>query len=179
MTCERLYPSASIAAYPDVPEAPWMTGRLLVVPVPEPLEYRIDPEYPGPPKPMYQGSVPVMRDDLVDSLRECGVDNLQLFRAVIRDPRDGSEHSNYKAFNIVGVVSCADMGQSVLMGTSSSRMIDVDFEGLVIDEARTGGALLSRLAEAVISIVVHDKVKNQLQANGIPGIAFYGGGTMS
>ncbi|MCC7069732.1 MAG: hypothetical protein IT383_00320, partial [Deltaproteobacteria bacterium] len=74
---------------------------------------------------------------------------------------------------------CADMAASRLMGTSSSRLGDVDFAALVIDESRTGGARLFRLAENVSAIVVDEAVKAAIDASGIPGFVFYGPGEWS
>ena len=91
----------------------------------------------------------------------------------------GEEHKNYKAFNIVGLVAAADMGASQLMGTSTSTMGDVDFAGLVIDESKTHGLLLFRLAEATNAIVVHEEIKAAIDAAQIPGFVFYGPGEWS
>jgi hypothetical protein len=158
----------------------WRDGAVIREPVPEPLVYLLDPDYPGTPKPLYKEcAIPVMRDDVADALRQGGVDNIQYFRAILRDPKSGREYSDYKAFNIVGVIACADMGTSELMGTSDSAMIDVDFSGLVIDESKTGGALLFRLGESVSAIVVHEKVKDSIEQRAIPGFVFYGPGEWS
>jgi hypothetical protein len=176
MTCEGIPDPAGMGDSPDFETGPWMSGGPLDFDVQELLEYTLDPEYPGELKPLYENAVPVMRDDLLEALQEAGVDNLELFRAVIRDEEKGIDYTNYKAFNIVGVVSCADMSKSQRMGTTNSTMIDVDFDSLVIDESKTGGALMFRLAEAVNAIVVHEKVKRNIKKRGIPGMTFYGPG---
>lgn len=169
-------PATMIGSEPDLPSAPWMTGRLVPEPAGE-LEYALDPDYPGGLMPMYPAeSVPLMRQDVVDALQAAGVDNLQLFPAVVRDPATGKEHRNYKAFNLVGIVSAADMGESVLMGTSDSALIDVDFDRLVLDDERPGGLLMFRLAEAVNAIVVHASVREHIEAAGIAGLDFLGPG---
>jgi hypothetical protein len=61
---------------------------------------------------------------------------LQIFDAIIEDPITGVKYTNYKAFNVIGVVSAANMDKSILTGTSDSRMIDTDFESIVIDEEK-------------------------------------------
>jgi len=43
---------------------------------------------------------------------------------------------------------------------------------LVIDEAKTRGALLFRLAESVNGIVVHETIKNAIEATGIDTLTF-------
>lgn len=173
MECHGVYPSVAIAKGPKMSAAPWFHGGRLAVEVPEPLVYTLEPE-PGNIKVMYSGmKYPVMRDDLVEALHSVGVDSLQLFAAVLREPSTGVEHTNYKAFNIVGVVAAADMGKSALMGTSDSTMIDVDFESLAVDETKAAPFRLFRLAESVNAIVVDDVVKNEVERRGIPGMVFY------
>jgi len=153
-----------------------MDGQPITMTVPEPLVYALDPHYHGLLKPLYKAAIPLMREDLIAALNEARVDNLQYFQAVLRDTIKGKEYGNYKAFNIVGVVSCADMQKSALMGSSDSQMIDVDFRSLVIDESKTGGALVFRLAEAVNAIVVHENVRTLIEEQGVPGMTFYGPG---
>jgi hypothetical protein len=137
----------------------WRDGRLIRDPVPQPLEYELDPDYPGNPKAMYyEEAIPIVRQDVIDALQRSGVDNIQYFDAIVRDPGSGKEYRNYKAYNILGLVASADMRASKLMGTSNSSLGDVDFHALVIDEAKTHGLQLFRLAENVSAIVVDEKV---------------------
>ncbi len=179
MTCEGIYPRNTIGESPDVPGSPWNDGQPLADAIPEPLVYALDPDYPGQMLPLYDIAEPLMREDLLGALEQAGVDNLQTYRAVIRDTVKNLEHKNYKAVNIIGVVSCADMDRSERMATTDSTMVDADFRHLVIDEAKTGGALMFRLAEAVSAIVVHEKVKKAIEDAGIPGMVFYEPGEWS
>lgn len=179
MTCEGKHPIAAIDEVPRLPGGPWMKGKPIAIDVPVPLVYTLDASRPGNLKAMYDKAIPLLRDDLVEALREAGVDNLECFAAVIRDTRAGKEYANYKAVNIVGVLACADMDRSEVLGGVDSRLIDVDFAGLVMDEAKAAGALLFRLAEAVNAIVVDEKVKQRVLDRGIPGMVFYGPGEWS
>jgi hypothetical protein len=120
-----------------------------------------------------------MSGALKRALESVGVSNLQYFPALLRDPLNGSDIADFWAFNIVGLVACADMQRSSMMGTSNSSMGDVDFDALVIDEARAGDQPIFRLAESVSAIVVNDHVRNSVLAAGIPGMVFYGPGTWS
>jgi hypothetical protein len=179
MVCEGKYPVMPIGRGPDF-RGNWRDGQPIEDPVPQPLVYTLDADYPGTPKAMYyEEGIPIVREDVIETLRRAGVDNLQYFDALLRDPRDGTEFKDYRAYNIVGLVACADMEASELMGTSDSTMGDVDFQSLVIDEKKTGGLLLFRLAEKVSAIVVHEKVKDAIEAAGIPGFVFYGPGEWS
>src|SRR5205809_3545758 len=106
MGCEGLFPATMIGNEPELPRGPWMTGQLITYTdeIREPLVFELDPGYPGPLRPMYKADAPLMREDLLKALAEAGVDNLQPFPALLRDPTSGEEHSNYKAVNVVGVI---------------------------------------------------------------------------
>lgn len=179
MTCEGIRPSTTVLEVSEWNGPPWMTGQLIDRPVPNPFVFLLDPHYPGELLPMYEGSILVMRDELIRKLQKAGVDNLQLFPALIRDEEKNREYADYKAVNIVGLISCANMDESTRMDPEDdeSDMIDVDFDSLVIDESRTGGMLLFRLAEAVSAILVHRNVRERVQA--LRGMTFYASGEWS
>jgi hypothetical protein len=173
MGCEGVFPSTALGTRPDLPRGPWMTGQRITYDVPTPLVYGLDPDYPGELLAMYKSAAPLMRADLLAALSDAGVDNLQLFDAVLRDPLKGTEHKDYKAVNVVGVVAAADLGASQMMGTSDSTLIDADFHRLAFREDVPTDLLLFRLAESVNAIVVHDRVKRRIESAGIPGMTFY------
>ncbi|MDL1888838.1 hypothetical protein FBQ96_04515 [Nitrospirales bacterium NOB] len=179
MVCEGKHPIMPIARGPNF-RGNWRDGQVITEAVPQPLIYTLDPDYPGSPKAMYYGeAIPVVREDVIEVIRQAGVDNIQYFDAVLRDPSTGKEYRNYKAYNIVGLVACADMQASELMGTSDSTMGDADFHSLVIDETKTEGLLLFRLAENVSAIIVYEKIKQSIENSNIPGFVFYGAGEWS
>lgn len=173
MTCEGIYPSAALKGGPQLGVPPWMHGRVIDS-VPVPLHYTLDPERPGNLCAMYQGAkYPLMSDELVAALQNAGVDNVQFFDAVIFDSLSGDEHSKYKAFNVVGIVSAADLEESIFMESSDSRLIDADFESLKLNEKKAVPFKLFRLAENVGAIIVDEVVKNEVEQSGIPGMVFY------
>jgi hypothetical protein len=183
MVGEGVHPAAAIRltrGRKSLPKPRWIDGQRLGFEVPVPIVVELDPDYPGTPKALYgTHPVPVMSDDVVDALVAAGVDNLELFPAILIDPSSGVEYRNYKAFNIVGKVSAADMERSTRMGVGSSQMIAVDFDSLVIDEAKAGGLRLFRLAENLGAIVVDEAVKDEIERRGIPGMFFYPSGEWS
>ena len=171
--------SASIGPAPQVEGvSSWIKGQLIDTPVPQPLQFTVEPDEddrepdePGVLLEMYQDSYVLMTNRLVDALHEAGVDNLQLFDAVISDPRTGSISADYKVVNVVGVVACADLGRSTYTATGTP-LIDVSFDRLVIDPQRAGGLLLFRLAESLSAIIVHERVKSHLLAKGFDMLTF-------
>ena len=158
----------------------WIDGTPLGFEVPKPIVCELDPNYPGTPKALYHAEpIPVMNDELAAALAAAGVDNLELFDAVLVDPETGKAHRNYKAFNIVGKIAAADMEKSKRMGVSDRKMISADFDSLDIDESRAVGGRIFRLAENVTAIVVDEQVKREVESRGIEGIFFYPSGEWS
>jgi hypothetical protein len=179
MTCEGVVPGTAVSRVSEWNGPPWMTGEVITANVARPFVFRLVPEYPGKMKPMYEGTVLLMNDDLVQALESAGVDNLQKFPAVITDEVKGQRYTNYTAVNIVGTIRCADMAASERMDPDDDEdLINVDFDSLVIDEKKAGGALLFRLAESVSAIVVHRRVKEAVERT-VPGMTFYGPGEWS
>ncbi len=191
MTCEGQYPIRTLTGAPDPDDLgtmSWWLGRKITTPIPEPLVYmltvRIDPETGKPmrgnPLAMYdEEDPPVMREDLKAALWDAGVDNIDFYKAIVKDPLDGKELTNYWAFNVLGLISCADMNRSKLMGTSQSQLLDVDFDSLVIDEKATMGFSFFRMAENISAIIVSDRVKETIERHKIPGMVFYSSGQWS
>ncbi|HVT81744.1 MAG TPA: hypothetical protein VHM90_13955 [Phycisphaerae bacterium] len=169
----------TVSERPKLPGGGWMSGKRITAAVPEPLVYALNPRYPGDLRAFYNEAIPLMRDDLIQAMREAGVDNLEIFRAVLKDPFAKKDLTNYKSVNIVGVVSCADAAKSARMGTSDSNLVDADYAALNIDENKAGGLLCFRLAEAVNAVVVHAKVKQSIEAKNLPGVEFFGPGEWS
>jgi hypothetical protein len=154
----------------------WITGALLDFPPPHHLEIELRPRdsrYPNVMVEYIPARMPIFRDDLIQALHEAGVDNLQLFDLTLIDPDDGTRYTNYKAVNILGAVEAADMKKSIATVHPGGALIDVDFDRLVIDENNTYGFYMFRLAESVDTILVHQKVKDQLIAKGFKGLKFY------
>ncbi|MFK8017515.1 MAG: hypothetical protein AB8G17_18980 [Gammaproteobacteria bacterium] len=121
---------------------------------------------------MFKRKVLLFREDMLKALGKAGVDNLELYPAELTDPTSGDTFSDYKAVNILGLVACADLGKSDWQAPSGSAIIDVDFDSLVIDENKTRGLTLFRLAECVSAIMVHESVVEQLHADGIENLDF-------
>ncbi|WP_163997959.1 imm11 family protein [Pyxidicoccus caerfyrddinensis] len=113
----------------------------------------------------------LMTKRLLDALTAAGVNNLEVFPAVLIDS-SGAETTNHVAFNLVGLIAAADLNATRFAPGTERRMIDSDIDHLVVDPSKTGGALMFRLAEAVNVILVHEKVKTAIEAAGIDTMTF-------
>lgn len=142
---------------------PWFTGQPLTVEVPQPLEFELDPMVPGEMPVFFSSAqIPLMREDFLQKLVELGVDNIDAYDAIVRDPETGQLWTDYKAVNIIGLISATDLGKSAYVPTDTP-IIDVLFDTMVIDETRTGGALLFRLAENLNAILAHGRLRDALR----------------
>lgn len=167
---------------PDVEWYYWRKGAFLPETeiIPDPIKFTLKPQSPwasdhGPHMPSYlRAAAPLFSDALIDALTACGVDNLHCYPITITDPDNGQVHTNYKAVNIIGLLSAADMQQSnATVNPNGPPLIDVDFDGLVIDETKAHGQLFFRLAESTNAIIVHEAVKQCLLSKGFTDLAFY------
>lgn len=171
-------PCRWMADWPFIDDADFDLGERITAPVPTPLEFVLEPLHPsapehGPELPaFFDLPVPLFRDDLLAAVQSGGVDNLQVYEAVIRE-RDGSQvATNYNAVNVVGLIAAADMARSKATVHPGGPVYDVEFDELVIDPAKAKGALLFRLAEATGSLFVHDRLRRHLLAAGFDELTF-------
>lgn len=165
--------SALMGRYPRLPvEISWFGGRKIAQPIPTPLDFELLPDAGTWMPAFFASGIPLMRRDLIAAFEDAGVANLDCYDARIVDPRDGAVHQEYQAVNVIGAISAADMSQSLYDRDNPTRLIDVDFDSVVINPARARGALLFRLGEAVNAIVVHQRVRDRVAALDFPGVRF-------
>lgn len=139
---------------------------------PEPIRAQVKKNRSGVMAEFWNVPVPLMTKRLHNALRNAGVSNIDTYAAEIVDPNTNVTYDSYVAFNIVGKVAAADLAESSIDARVPERMISMDFDSLAIDEDAARGALLFRLAESVNAIVVHERVKEQLEAAGIDTLTF-------
>ena len=165
-----------IDTYPELPRGVDLTGgERIDLKLDVPLRFRMDPEWGKDMTLMMGVQILLMRKDLIKALQEVGVDNLQLYDAVIENPYTGKDVMDYQAVNIIGLVAAADLDQSNYKAFSDPPTVDTLFRNIVIDESKTGGALMFRMAESVSTIIVHQRVKEHLEKR-FPSLVFYPAG---
>jgi hypothetical protein len=113
----------------------------------------------------YPGS-DLMQQELVAVLRRAGVDNLQLFPAVIAREDNGEAVTGYVTTNIVGRISCAAMNQSNSLPLANVHY----FHDLSIYSEKTGGQLMFRLDESPMVVLVHETVANAIESGQFLGL---------
>lgn len=171
MNCFRHDDGAGITSNPSLkpPMDNWFYGQSWSEPVPEPLVFEIHDNDHGRML-SYFPNFPLMTDEMVECIRNSGVDNLATYDAEIREQDTGIVHHNYKAVNVIGLVSAVDESSSDYedLGIGSAKF----YRSLVLDESRANGLLLFRLREIASKIVIHRTIKNNLLDAGIEDLAF-------
>lgn len=133
---------------------------------PQPLVCNLDPKCGDTLRDVYLSDLPLFSNRMIEVLENNGVSNLQLFEGGVRTPK-GVEHLNYKAVNIVGLISCANMEASQYSAGSEPPLMN--FQNLVIDESRIGGHDIFRLHESSLCILVSEKLKEAIEEAGLQG----------
>ena len=153
----------------------WLTGmRFHETEAPRvPLAVRVNPLTEGTLLlDLYQAPAVLMSRQLIGALQEVGVDNMDVYEAVIRDPRNGDVYQTHAAVNVIGAVAAADVSASRMSPLSSERLISAAFDSLAIETSRASNLLLFRLAENVGALVVHSRVRKRLEGGDFPSLTF-------
>jgi hypothetical protein len=153
--------------------------RLAPSEVPDPLEIDIDPL--GPQLDEMVPSLPdvftisglVLSQRLYQTIVDFGVDNLDVYPAVMIDSQTKQRFPHFYAVNVVGLIAAADMVKSRATVAPGGPLRDIAFDHLVIDEAKARGALMFRLAESTANVWLHPSLVEHIKAAGFPGIEFF------
>lgn len=149
----------------------WLSGRRFERPPTGAVEcWIVDGSEQATPLPFYSFP-PLMRNDVLEALTAAGVDNLDVYDAVIKS-ETGVEISGYKAYNLLGLVRAA--GPSTKFNPDNeSRLIDASIDELEVAPERARGLLMFRMAESVGVILVHERIKAALEKHAFHGMEFY------
>jgi hypothetical protein len=162
-----IYEEFGIQGYPELsPNLSFILGHPIAETMPKPLVFKVDNTQDYPPLHFLGRMIPVMSKGLVDALITLGIDNLQLFEAVLLNEETGEEWKNYFAVNIIGIIACADLTLSestkIAERPGSAPALHM-FEELVINFGATRGALMFRLAESPGEILIHGSLLDALE----------------
>lgn len=105
----------------------------------------------------------VFRDDLLEDLRKFGVDNIDSYDCILRDPKTNEEWKNYKLCNVIGLIDVFDMEASELHEDSPSEVAYL-FNEIVIDDKKGRGHHLFRPYGRMTQLLVSDELKTYLES---------------
>lgn len=147
----------------------WDVGFIGGRPLPEgftpPVKFNLDVDLSGRMLPTFF-TTPAFaaRKSFAELLKKCGIDNIEVCPAVIHNPESGETIDDYVVINIVGLVACADLQANPGADLGPDlRMIDSP----VLRKSALGNALMFRLAEDSLQIVIADSVAERIRAAGI------------
>jgi hypothetical protein len=120
----------------------------------------------------YFNSTNLMSNAFYEALLEAGVDNLDVYDAIIQSEDGSVVHKGYKAFNLIGLIRAADMSRTVFRDPPGTTLIDASIEHLEVDGHKPRGLKMFRLAENVSAVLVHEDVKRVLESKGFPHVIF-------
>jgi hypothetical protein len=168
--------SAGLTYHPDrLPDGHrrhWATGGAFPAPPPEPIRIEILEEEAGLLLEYYDSGISIMSRRLANALKDAGIDNIDFYETEIHDLTTGEVLRSHVAFNLIGAIEAADLGKSKYQALDGP-LIAIDFDSLAIDEAKTRGVLMFRLAESTNGVAVHESVREKIEAVGIDTLTFF------
>lgn len=157
-------PEAMVGTWPNYSGIDsWWTGARFESPILEPVRCILHSNYTEGLLPLFNDQILLMTSELVQCLRDVGVDNIDCYQALVADPITGMEYTNYQAVNVIGVLAIADFSRSLISPGSSERLISVDFDQLALNTERALSLKMFRLAECVTALIVHESVRMLLE----------------
>jgi hypothetical protein len=163
-----IYARSGILEEPRIPgfTETFITGAKLASAPPVPLAFRSNFDKDDPPRGFEGMTIPLWSKDFVDLLRGIGVDNFDLYAAVITG-EGGETWSDYFAVNVLGAVAAADMAKSrflEIVATPGGAPL-TGFQDLVIDPSKVATLDMFRLFESPSTLIVSDRVTAALASN--------------
>lgn len=157
------------------PRQGWHSGEVLSDPPIETIEIEATQHfgYQGAPPDYYDDSISLMSPRLLAVLHRVGINNIQVFPAVICYRGTGEKHDMY-AFNILGCISVVDLENSNIVNSDGQLLYNCAIDGFTINTSKTNRMDLHifRLAENVMITLVSDILKNAIEQAGINTFAF-------
>ncbi|WP_445456421.1 hypothetical protein [Flavobacterium sp. HNIBRBA15423] len=162
-----------LGSMPDLPEDnedDWMFGQPFTVAPEEPIFVAIREDNENLTPLNFYKDPPVATKAFIDALVEAGVNNIVTYDVLLRSRTNPSiTIDGYKAINIIGWVKAAGPGTVYL---TDSRIADASMKNVELEPRSIKGLYMFRLAQSMRTIVVHEKVKQHLEAKGFEDLIF-------
>ena len=143
-------------------EVNFISGSVITHELNTPLEYTTNAMKGDTMLDFSKGSVTLMSKRFLEILQGAGVDNLQVFPAIVKSEKDGTIWEDYFAVNVLGMVSCAVLPKSTYSEIMPGHY---RFQELAIDAEKAKDALMFRLHEHSPSIIVHRDILKYIVEN--------------
>jgi hypothetical protein len=154
---DKLYESAVYVKEPEnvAVEVNFLRGRLIEQTLALPIVYTTNGKAGDEIRDFLDAGYPLMSKRFVELLQAAGVDNLQLFPAIIKSEIDGSIWEDYYVVNVLSLIACADMNNSDYDEIMSGHY---RFRELAIHPEKANHALLFRLQEDATILIIQKSV---------------------
>jgi len=140
-----------------------MSGEEIKVSVKTPIVYTTNAKKGDRLRDFLHSDYMLMSGKFLDLVKKSGVDNLQIFPAIIKSTEDGHVRENFFGVNILGLVSCADLSKSRYDEMMSGYYC---FDELAIDVNKIPqGLLMFRLKEHAPTVIIHHDIGQYIYAN--------------
>jgi len=151
----------------------WQTGNRFEENIATPITIEATPHrgYKGPPHDYFDSTFSFMSPSLLKVLKACGVDNVDTYPAIVTYRTSGEKHSVF-AFNLLGLISAVVAENSNLVSSDGDFKMDTSIEGFEVDLSKARNVGMFRLAENCGTVLVHQRIKNAIEAAGIATFAF-------
>ena len=151
----------------------WQTGSKFeeTIATPISIEATQHDGFQGPPHDFFDGAISFMSPRLLKVLQDAGVDNFDLYPAIITY-RGTNEKHNVFAFNLLGLVSAVDVEASNLQSHDGDFKMDTSIRGFTVDLDKARNQGMFRLAENCMTVVVQKRIRDAIEAAGINTFAF-------
>ena len=151
----------------------FMSGVKITESLSDPLIFEVDNPSQDELPHLLGDTIPIVSDHLLQTLKDCGVDNFQVFPAVLRNPELGVEWKGYWAFNVIGLLAAANLGESegdtIMEGDPGGVEVPlIGFLNVVLDKDKTCDMSMFRLAESPDIILIHHKIATHIVENRPP-----------
>ncbi|SMF61153.1 hypothetical protein SAMN02745866_03978 [Alteromonadaceae bacterium Bs31] len=139
-----------------------MSGFMMSADIKTPLVYTTDAAKGDEIRDFWDSSFLLMSKKFLQLVQQAGVDNLQVYPAVIKSLEDGTVWENYFGVNILGLISCAVLSKSSYDEIMPGHYA---FDELAIDLSKTQETLLFRLQEHSPTILMHNDIGKHIVDN--------------
>jgi hypothetical protein len=132
-------------------------GIPIVVSTPEVFELNINSKEDEGPLHFLEGiDSLVVSDKFLGALRQAGVDNFEVWSAILRDPKTNREWENYYLFSEIGLLDAVLLEESdhdALLGGSGGGIPPlIGFHEIVFDAKKTNGKKMFRIPQCEIDL---------------------------
>jgi hypothetical protein len=137
---------------PDGRSSSLLFGRIVVVPVPPVFEFEVTGYDYLEPRHFLRGDESVVvSEKFLDALRQAGVDNFEVWPAILRERGGKRVWRNYFAFNEIGLLDAvateASTGDMLLEGNGENIKPVIAFDEVVFDGRKTHGKKMFRIPQ--------------------------------